>query len=57
MAVVGTQSFQLSKKGLREGLIIDRVLQGDEKAFDKYNVFEENARRLAIMNMDDLKKK
>ena len=47
MAVVGTTSFQLSKKGLREGLIIDRVLQGDAEAFDKYNVFAENARRLA----------
>ena len=48
MAVVGTTSFQLSKKGLREGLIIDRVLQGDAEAFDKYNVFAENARRLAF---------
>lgn len=48
MAVVNTPSFQLSKKGLREGLIISRVLQGDEKSFDKYNVFEENARRLTM---------
>ena len=48
MAIVGTQSFQISKKGLREGLIISQVLQGDVKAFDKYNVFDENARRLAI---------
>ena len=48
MAVVGATSFQLSKKGLREGVIIDRVLQGDAGAFDKYNVFAENARRLAF---------
>ncbi|MER2190910.1 MAG: Ppx/GppA phosphatase family protein [Solibacillus sp.] len=48
MDIVGTDSFQLSKKGLREGVIISRVLQGDSKAFDKYNVFEENARRLAV---------
>lgn len=47
MQVVGTNTFQLSKKGLREGLIISRVLQGNAKAFDKYNVFEENARRMA----------
>ena len=33
---------------MREGLIINHVLQEDVKAFDKYNVFEENARRLAI---------
>lgn len=48
MDIVATNSFQLSKKGLREGLIISRVLQGDAKAFDKYNVFEENARRLSL---------
>lgn len=48
MDVVATDSFQLSKKGLREGLIISRVLQGDSKAFDKYNVFEENSRRLSL---------
>ena len=48
MDVVGTQSFQLSKKGLREGLIINRVLLGDAKAFDKYNVFAENAKRIAF---------
>ncbi|MGM9949791.1 MAG: Ppx/GppA family phosphatase [Lysinibacillus sp.] len=47
MSIIGTKSFQLSKKGLREGLIISRVLQGDAEAFDKYNVFAENARRFA----------
>lgn len=48
MEVVGTKSFQISKKGLREGVIINRVLQNDNEAFDKYNVFEENARRIAF---------
>ena len=47
MSIIGTESFQLSKKGLREGLIISRVLQGDAEAFDKYNVFAENAKRFA----------
>lgn len=48
MDVVGAESFQLSKKGLREGLIINKVLQEDAKAFDKYNVFAENAKRFAF---------
>ncbi|WP_068983356.1 Ppx/GppA family phosphatase [Lysinibacillus xylanilyticus] len=47
MEVVGGESFQITKNGLREGLIIQRILQTDESAFDKYNVFEGNARRLA----------
>ncbi|MGY3186023.1 Ppx/GppA phosphatase family protein [Lysinibacillus sp. TE18511] len=47
MEVVGSESFQITKNGLREGLIIQRILQTDESAFDKYNVFEGNARRLA----------
>ena len=47
MEVVGSESFQLTKRGLREGLIIQRILQTDAQAFDKYNVFEGNARRLA----------
>lgn len=48
MAVVQSDSFQISKKGLREGLIIRRVLQGNPKAYDKYNVFEESGRQLAL---------
>ncbi len=48
MEVVGYNSFQVSKKGLREGVIINRVLQSNAEAFDKYNVFEENARRISI---------
>lgn len=47
LSVVGTDTFQVSKKGLREGLIIGRVLQGNSKAYNKYNVFEESARQLA----------
>lgn len=46
MDVVGNNSFQVSKKGLREGLIMSRVLETDSSAFDKYNVFDVNARRL-----------
>ncbi|MEO4054306.1 Ppx/GppA family phosphatase [Solibacillus sp. CAU 1738] len=48
MEIVQTTQFQLSKKGLREGVIINRILQTDMKALDKYNVFEENARRMAF---------
>lgn len=48
MEVVGSNVFQVSKKGLREGVIINRVLQSNPAAFDKYNVFEENARKLAF---------
>ncbi|WP_285400251.1 Ppx/GppA family phosphatase [Lysinibacillus sp. fls2-241-R2A-57] len=47
MEVVGSELFQITKNGLREGLIIQRILQTDKSAFDKYNVFEGNARRLA----------
>lgn len=48
MDIVGTTRFLISKKGLREGLIINRVLQDNRTAFDKYNVFEETARRFAF---------
>lgn len=47
MEVAGSEVFQLTKKGLREGLTIQRILQTDPSAYDKYNVFEGNARRLA----------
>ncbi|GAB0167416.1 Ppx/GppA phosphatase family protein [Lysinibacillus sp. CTST325] len=47
MEVVGSKLFQITKKGLREGLIIQRILQTDKSAFDKNNVFEGNAKRLA----------
>lgn len=47
MEVVQSEVFQLTNKGLREGLILQRILKSDEQAFDKYKVFEGNARRLA----------
>jgi len=47
MEVVGSKLFQITKKGLREGIIIQRILQTDKSAFDKYNVFEGNVKRLA----------
>lgn len=46
MSVVQAKKFQVSKKGLREGLIINRVLQSDAQSFDKNNVFNVNAKRL-----------
>ncbi len=48
MSQVDATFFQISKKGLREGLIINRVLQSDPEAFDKYNVFDENAKRITF---------
>ena len=48
MSVVESEIFQISKKGLREGLIIGRVLEGNNQAYDKYNVFDESARSLAL---------
>ncbi|MFJ7735846.1 Ppx/GppA family phosphatase [Lysinibacillus sp. NPDC097287] len=47
MEVVQSEVFQLTKKGLREGIILQRILKGDEHAFNKYNVFEGNVRRIA----------
>lgn len=47
MEVVNSSVLQVSKKGLREGVIINRVLQDNDKAFNKYNVFEECAKRIA----------
>ncbi|QCR31627.1 Ppx/GppA family phosphatase [Lysinibacillus sp. SGAir0095] len=48
MAVVDAKVFQISKKGLREGLMYNRVSQSDDHAFDKYNVFEGYARRITF---------
>ena len=48
MAVVDANAFQISKKGLREGLIYNRVLQSNHHAFDKYHVFEGYARRITF---------
>lgn len=46
MDVVESQAFQVTSKGLREGIIINKILQDDEKVFDKNNVFEVNIQRL-----------
>ena len=48
MGVVEAKEFQISKKGLREGLIYNRVLQTNDHAFDKYNVFDGYARRITF---------
>jgi len=48
MEFVGSKKFQVSKKGLREGVIIHRVLQNNAEAFNKYKVFEENSKKLAF---------
>lgn len=44
--VVNAPAFQISKKGLREGIMINRVLQNDPTAYDKHQVYEQNAKRL-----------
>ncbi|KGR73723.1 Ppx/GppA family phosphatase [Ureibacillus sinduriensis] len=48
MALVNARSFQISKKGLREGLIYKRVMQSNVSAFDKYNVFDAYAKRITF---------
>ena len=48
MEVVDSEKFQVSKKGLREGLMMSRVLEGDHITYNKHNVFEENARRITL---------
>lgn len=47
MDVVDSEVFQFTRQGLREGIIINKILQDNDKAFDKNNIFEENARRIA----------
>lgn len=48
MEVVNTNSFQISRRGLREGLVMNIVLQSNPDAFDRHNIFENTARRLAF---------
>lgn len=48
MALVNAKGFQISKKGLREGLIYNRVMQSNVGAFDKYNVFDAYAKRITF---------
>lgn len=47
MDVVKSPIFQFSRKGLREGLVIKKILKENPKAFDKNNVFETNVDFLA----------
>ena len=47
MEVVNTSTFQISKNGLREGIIINLVSEHVPDAFNPYQVFENQARRLA----------
>lgn len=46
MDVVGAQKFQFSRKGLREGLVIQMILKRDPHAFDRYDVFSTTAKFL-----------
>lgn len=47
MDVVQSPIFQFSRKGLREGLIFEKILNENPSAFDKYRVFEINIDFLA----------
>ncbi|MEB7771594.1 Ppx/GppA phosphatase family protein [Kurthia gibsonii] len=47
MHVVDSQKFQLSRKGLREGIVISDILKEYPLAFDRTDVFRSNARYLA----------
>ncbi len=47
MDVVGSPIFQFSRKGLREGLVIERILKENPNAFDKHHVFEANVNTVA----------
>lgn len=54
MDVVGAQKFQFSRKGLREGLVIHRILKQHPHAFDRYDVFSTTAKFLcAEFGKDD----
>lgn len=48
MEIVNTDSFYISKSGLREGLIIHNVMQSNPEAFHLDNIFEEYANHLAF---------
>ncbi|WP_397537338.1 Ppx/GppA family phosphatase [Rummeliibacillus pycnus] len=47
MDVVQSPIFQFSRKGLREGLVIEKILKENPTAFDKYHVLESNVDFLA----------
>lgn len=48
MDVVESPIFQFSRKGLREGLVIEKILKDNPTAFDKHHVSEYNLDFLAI---------
>lgn len=48
MDVVHTSSYQFTKKGLREGIIINKILQESPDAYNKYNIFGDSSKKLAI---------
>lgn len=47
MDVVESPIFQFSRKGLREGIVIEKILKENPKAFDFHHVFESNVNFLA----------
>jgi len=47
MKVVGANEFMFSGKGLREGIMLNRILQTNPDSLDKYRVFEHSCNALA----------
>lgn len=47
MDAVSSQKFQFSRKGLREGLIMQEILEKYPQAFNRQDVFQSSARYLA----------
>ncbi|MBQ0140945.1 MAG: exopolyphosphatase [Kurthia sp.] len=47
MNTVGSQKFQFSRKGLREGLVMEEILENHPKAFNRLDVFQSSANYLA----------
>ena len=47
METVKSEEFQFTSYGIREGIIIDKILQTDTKAFDKHQVFDDHITRIA----------
>lgn len=48
MDTVGSQKFQFSRKGLREGLVMEEILENHPKAFNRLDVFQSSANYLAL---------
>lgn len=45
--VVDSKLFQVTSQGLREGVMIHKILENDPNAFDKFNIIEHSSRKLA----------